>query len=365
MGVRPPGAARMLPSLEMGSNRRHLPGSADGWNRSAKAGGVWFVALVTSACAGRAADQAEAPTTAEVTVHFFGPAPASAASVLLVRDSEQVGVTATPDAEGKVVFRAVQPGFFRVEVRHPKGLTEARDLRVEAGGSPVEAVGLKSAFLYRRESAPEARGYEEQLRGFFDRWKGGELLASFTIRPAAYSTEVLVGVARRSPSEHLAVALHAGARVADVFDKPGWLALATSDAERSHLGRIPGLAAIDLRPATRPISAALAQAITCTWRAAVTTAVPQREVGPEVVDGARYTVLVRDAEGRPQSAETETLDGRFLESGPRLRAMRLMEVLHEFCDGHLPALQLERHVQDHAAPGCAPSPPPTPDRSPP
>jgi hypothetical protein len=330
--------------------------------------GLALATLVAAGCATKADRPVDVtatdagPTTGEVTVQVTGPAPVAEASVLLVRDSENGGLTRAPDAAGLVVFHAVSPGFYRVEVRHPRGLAERRDVPLEAGASAQLVIGLRSAFLYRPEPHPPTGRYRQALAALFDRWKGGELLASVTSRPAASATEVLVGIARRSPADHLAVALHADARVADALGKADALALAATDRERQHLERMPPLKAIAVRPATRPIPADLARAVACTWRSAVKSAVPERDVAPEVVDGVRYTVLVPDSDGQPGvgwiSADTETLDGNFLDIRPRLRVLRLMALLHDFADGHLPALQFEQAAQDYLDSSCRPPAPP-------
>jgi hypothetical protein len=290
--------------------------------------------------------------TGEVTVQVLGPAPVAQASVLLVRDSENGGEIRAPDATGSAVFRAVSPGFYRVEVRHPRGLAERRDVPVDPGTAAVVPVGLKSAFLYQPEPGPQSARYRAALAALFARWKGGQMLGSVTVRPAVHDTEALVGVARRPPDQHLAVALHADARVIDTLSKEQALARAVDDAERRQLDRLPSLATIALRPSTRPIPAALARAVVCTWQASVARAVPEREAALEVVDAVRYTVQVRDPDGQPRSADTEALEGQFLDSGPRLRALRLMDALHAFADGHLSLLQLERSIDEHRDPGC-------------
>jgi hypothetical protein len=313
----------------------------------------------TSKAARPAADTADTGGgTGAVTVQVQGPAPVTQASVLLVRDSENGGDTRTPDAAGSVVFSAVSPGFYRVEVRHPRGLAERRDVPIEPGTSAVVPVGLKSAFLYQPEPGPRTAGYRAALTALFERWKGGQLLGSVTARPAAHDNEALVGIARRPPEAYLAVALHADARVADTLSREDARAVAVDDAERRQLDRLPPLAAIAIRPSTRPIPAALARAVLCTWQVSVARAVPEREVAPEVADGVRYTVQVRGPDGQPRGADTETLEGHFLDSGPRLRALRLMETLHGFADGHLGVLQLERSVHEHLDPTCGgPAPP--------
>jgi hypothetical protein len=296
--------------------------------------------------------------TGQVTVQVLGPPPVTEASVLLVRDSENGGEIRAPDSSGVVVFRAVSPGFYRVEVRHPRGLADRRDVPVEPGTRAVVPLALKSAFLYHPEPHPPTARHRAALAALFDRWKGGQLLASVIARPATNDSEALVGVARRPPDQHLAVALHADARVIDTLSKEHALAVAVDQAERRQLDRLPPLAAIAVRPSTRPLPAALARAVVCTWQASVARALPEPEVAPEVADGVRYTLQVTDPDGQPRSADTETLEGQFLDSGPRLRSLRLMEALHAFADGHLPVLQLEQAVHDHLDPACRPGAPP-------
>ena len=212
------------------------------------------------------------------------------------------------------------------------------------------AMGLNSPFLYIRDDAGEPNQYFAGLEKVFGTWREGMRLAWVIVRPTSYENEVMAGIAGDGSGGYLAFTLHASARVDDAVLKRERGSRGEQLGE--HLQRAPDLEQIKVRAATHPVPRNLALGVVCTWKKAIEKAVPAREVGPEVLDGVRYSIEYRAENGQLDRAETETLTGPYLTVGPRTRTLGLLHSVHALADGHISLAVFNGEVADGLDPDC-------------
>jgi hypothetical protein len=255
------------------------------------------------------------PSVGRILIDVHGPFGGNPLpdAVVEVSDSRGRRFRSVSNSKGEARFEGIPFGRYTVEVHHSQTLGQR--LELEVAGESYQMAALMSPLL---QSSPP--GDHPAPAEVLERWHRRV--------PPVFVVEHRSG----QPTAVIAVTEESGKYAAFVAH--------IDDAARRVI-----------HDSERPLDGDAARAIICTWRTAIDRASPTGvRVVPEVLDGSQCWFATVE-NGRERTATTTTLP-RYLDDGPRARALRLQRTLHEYAEGHLTEAQLGSSVAGSLDEAC-------------